>query len=683
MFSRFCSPHSTSVHDGYKDKVQVTGRTQDCQVPCIENSHCSQSCSLGLEGNIGFVCKNKKWRKSTDTCRTLNVLTIFEDSSTVINTFSDTPSKTGKDATITDVLMQRCPKDLSCILKNIQKSPPIPGNIDVIVELLHNISRVLSEDVDEVKVQSYSVIANHVLDSRSISNWAFVPERSSSSILLQSMVSFVRNFFLREHSLDISEEFIHIIGINISKDNSQESLSFSMKVNDTENEVTGMVLLPQKDLQQLPSPSQVISIAFPTLGAILEASFFKNVTVNGLILSVILPKELQRISLIFEKITKSRGGRTQCVGWHPTENKWDEEACEMALDSVDQTLCSCQSSKRFTSFSILMSPHVPESPILLYIMYIGLGISIVSLILCLIIEAIVWHQVTKTEISHLRHICIVNIAATLLMADIGFIVASFFSNLVQHHDGCVAVTFFIHFFYLSVFFWMFVMALLILYGIVIVFHTVPKSIVMTSAFSVGYGCPLIIAVITVAATEPGRGYVRPMTCWLNWDNTKALLAFIVPALAIVVANLITVGMVIVKTRRPSIGSPIAQEMATIVRITKNVAILTPLLGLTWGFGIAIVIEKNSLVFHIIFSLLNAFQGFFILVFGTFLDQKIRDALKVRMSSVKWMSRLSEQVIFTSGEDSKRGKRFHLAFFAFGNMKETSNLHGFGGKGSSN
>ncbi|XP_072498492.1 putative adhesion G protein-coupled receptor F2P isoform X2 [Notamacropus eugenii] len=628
--------------DVNKDRVPMTSRTQDCQVPCIENSHCSQACSLGMEGNIGFLCRNKAWRKSTDTCRTLNVLTIFEDASKEIpNTFSFSPSETGKHATITDVLMQRCPKDLSCVLKGIQKSPQIPGNIEIIVELLSNISRALSKDVDEVKIQSYSIIANHILDSRSISHWAFVPERKSSSILLQSTISFVRNLLLHERSLDISEEFIHIMGISVTKDSSQESLSFSMKVNDTENEVTGMVLLPQKELQRLPLPSQAISIAFPTLGAILEASFFENVTVNGLILSVILPKELQRISLVFEKITKSKDGRTQCVGWHPTENKWDEQACEMALDGIDQTLCSCQSSKRFTSFSILMSPHVPESPILLYIMYIGLGISIGSLILCLIIEAMVWHQVTKTEISYLRHICIANVAVTLLMADMGFVAASFYSNLVQHHKGCVTVTFFIHFFYLSVFFWMFVMALLILYGIMIVFHTIPKSIVMTSAFSVGYGCPLFIAVITVAATEPGRGYVRPMTCWLNWDNTKALLAFVVPALTIVVVNLITVGMVIVKTQRPSIGSPIAQEMATIVRISKNVAILTPLLGLTWGFGIATVIEKNSLVFHIIFSLLNAFQGFFILVFGTFLDQKIRDALKVRMSSVKWLSRLSE------------------------------------------
>jgi hypothetical protein len=89
--------------------------------------------------------------------------------------------------------------------------------------------------------------------------------------------------------------------------------------------------------------------------------------------------------------------------------------------------------------------------------------------------------------------------------------------------------------------------------------------------------------------------------------TKALLAFVVPALAIVVVNLITVTLVIIKTQRAAIGISMFQEVRAIVRISKNIAILTPMLGLTWGFGIATILDGSSLVFHIIFSLLNAFQ----------------------------------------------------------------------------
>ncbi|XP_037700778.1 adhesion G-protein coupled receptor F2 [Choloepus didactylus] len=617
-----------------------------CDGLCVDNSHCSQPCPPGTQGNVGFLCRKKKWHKVTDTCQTLNAFNIFEMDSHLaqplggnlkIQDYAEQPE------TISDILMQRCPKDLSCAIKNIQQSARIPGNIAVIVQLLHNISTALLADVDEAKMQSYSIMANHILNSKSISNWTFIPDRNSSCILLHSVNSFASKLFISKHPIDISDAFIHTMGATVSRDDNGKNFTFSMRVNDTSNEVKGRVLITRDELQNVPSPSQIVSIAFPTLGVILEASRFESTTVNGLVLSVILPKELKRVSLIFEKINKSEKRRTQCVSWHSLESRWDQKVCEMVQEDSQQALCKCRPSKLFTSFSILMSAHTLESPILVYITYIGLGISICSLILCLSIEALVWGQVTKTEISYLRHVCIVNVAATLLMADVWFIVASLLSGPVIHHKGCVAATFFVHFFYLAVFFWMLAKALLILYGILVVFHTLPKSVLMICLFAVGYGCPLVIAVITVAATEPGKGYLRPEACWLNWDMTKALLAFVVPALAIVVVNLTTVALVIVKTQRANIGSSMFQEVRAIVRISKNIAILTPLLGLTWGFGIATVIDDSSLAFHIIFSLLNAFQGFFILVFGTILDPKIREALSGRVTSAKWISRLSEHL----------------------------------------
>ncbi|XP_027627876.1 adhesion G-protein coupled receptor F2 isoform X2 [Tupaia chinensis] len=592
-----------------------------------------------------YFHRKNKWHKITDTCRTLNASNIFEGNShsdlslggsIKLTDYSATPT------TIAAMLMQKCPRDLSCVIRNIQQSPRIPGNIAVIVQLLHNISTALSTDVDEVKMKSYSSMANHILNSKSILNWTFIPERNSSCVLLHSVNSFARKLLINKHLIDISDVFIHTMGTNTSGDTGN-NFTFSMRVNDTSSEITGRVLVSRDELQKVPFHSQIIAIAFPTLGAILEASLLENVTVNGLTLSVILPKELEKISLIFEKISKSEEKKTWCVGWHSMESRWDQQACKMIQENSQQAVCECRPSKSFTSFSILMSPHNMKSPILVYITYIGLGISVCSLILCLSIEALVWSQVTKTEISYLRHVCIANVAATLLMADVWFIGASLLSGPVTHHSGCVAATFFVHFFYLSVFFWMLAKALLILYGILVVFHTLPKSVLVASLFAVGYGCPLVIAVITVAATEPGKGYLRPDACWLNWDMTKALLAFVVPALTIVVVNLITVTLVIIKTQRVAIGSSMFQEVRAIVRISKNIAILTPLLGLTWGFGIAMVIDDSSLAFHIIFSVLNAFQGFFILVFGTILDPKIREALKCRVTSAKWISRISENV----------------------------------------
>ncbi|XP_004590590.2 adhesion G-protein coupled receptor F2 [Ochotona princeps] len=656
-----------------KSKENVSARPHGvCDGVCMDNSHCSQPCPPGTEGSMGFTCKTKKWHKITDTCRTLNAFNIFEEESYSVPPFREhveIHAQSGNSGTIADMLMQRCPEDLSCVIRNIQKSPRIPGNIAVIVQLLHNISTVLLTGVDEAKMQSYSIMANHVLNSKSISNWTFIPDRNSSCVLLHSVNAFAKKLLINK-LINISDVFIHTMGTIISGNSTGNNFSFSMRVNDSNSEITGKVLISRDELQKIPLPSQIVSIAFPTLGAILEASLLENVTVNGLVLSVILPKNLKSISLIFEKISKTEERRTQCVGWHSLESRWDQQACKIIQDNANQAVCRCSPNKLFTSFSILMSPHVLPNATLTYITYIGLGISICSLILCLSIEALVWSQVTKTEISYLRHVCIVNIAATLLMADGWFIVASFLSGPLTHHNGCVAATFFVHFFYLSVFFWMLAKALLILYGILIVFHTLSKSALVASLFSVGYGCPLIIAVITVAVTEPNKGYLRPDACWLSWDRTKALLAFVVPALAIVAVNLITVTLVIVKTQRAAIGSSMFQEVRAIVRISKNIAILTPLLGLTWGFGIATVITDNSLALHIIFSLLNAFQGFFILVFGTILDPKIREALKGRVTSSKGISRISEVVHSKNGRVQRRNVLVAI-LLSLESMKEAS------------
>ncbi|KAL6034216.1 hypothetical protein STEG23_033955, partial [Scotinomys teguina] len=631
-----------------KSKEKMIFRPRDvCDGVCKDNTApCFQSCPPESEGNMKFACKAKKWHKVTETCHTLNAASIFEED---VELYSVQPSESTialheshrQSQTITGMLMEKCPKDFSCIIRSIEKSPRIPGNIAVVVDLLHNISTAPTREVSEKKMESYSAMANHILNSKSISNWTFVQDRNSSCVLLQSINSFASKLFVKEHPINISHVFIHTMGTIMSRDSIGKNFTFSMRINDTSDEVIGRLLLTSKELQKVPSPSQVISIAFPTLGAILEASLLENMTVNGLVLSVILPKELEKISLMFEKISKAEGRKSQCVGWHSLESRWDHGACQLMRENSQHAVCRCRPSKSFTSFSILMSPDTLENPVLIYITYIGLGISICSLIICLSIEALVWSQVTKTEISYLRHLCIANIAATLLMADVWFIVASFLSGPISHHNGCVAATFFVHFFYLAVFFWMLAKALLILYGILIVFHTLPKSFLVASLFSVGYGCPLVIAVITLAVTEPRKGYLRPEACWLNWDMTKALLAFVVPALAIVVVNLITVTLVVIKTQRAAIGSSMFQEVRAIVRICKNIAILTPLLGLTWGFGIATVVDSRSLAFHIIFSLLNALQGFFILVFGTILDPKIREALKSRVASAKWISRVSE------------------------------------------
>ncbi|XP_070100794.1 adhesion G protein-coupled receptor F4 isoform X3 [Equus caballus] len=584
------SCYASKIHIKDGDKLQrpegkpKTGRIQEkCHGPCITSSNCSQLCAQHFRGEIGFVCNQNKWQKSTETCTSLSVETLFE---------------------------------------------------------------------------SYSKVANHVLDTAAISNWAFIPYKNASSDLLQSVNFFARQLHIHNESENIVDElFIQTKGFHINHNTTQKSFNFSMSMSNSTESILGIIEIPKEELWNLPpNTSQAISIAFPTLGAILKEAHSHNVSlprpVNGLVLSVILPERLKQILLTFEKINKSRNARAQCVGWHSRKRKWDESVCKTTLDVRNKVKCRCNYTNVVMSFSILMSPKSIDNKVLDYITCIGLSISILSLILCLIIEATVWSRVVVTEISYMRHVCIVNIAVSLLIANVWFIIASNFNKKPQDYNWCVAVTFLSHFFYLSLFFWMLFKALLIMYGILVIFRRMIKSRLMVIGFAIGYGCPLIISVTTVAITMPRKGYVRPDACWLNWDNSKALLAFVIPALVIVAVNLVVVLVVAFNTQRPSIGSSKSQDVAIIMRISKNVAILTPLLGLTWGFGIATLIEGTSLIFHIIFALLNAFQGFFILLFGTIMDHKIRDALRMRMSSLKGRSRVAENASLSPTNGSK-------------------------------
>lgn len=260
---------------------------------------------------------------------------------------------------------------------------------------------------------------------------------------------------------------------------------------------------------------------------------------------------------------------------------------------------------------MLMSPSVPSSvvPVVKWITYIGLGISIASLILCLIIESLFWKQTKRSQTSYTRNICLVNIALSLLIADVWFIVAATMGTSVSPSGVCVAAVFFTHFFYLAVFFWMLALGILLAYRIILVFHHMAVTTMVAIGFCLGYGCPLLISIITLAVTQPSNSYRRNDVCWLNWsDKSKPLLAFVVPALAIVAVNLVVVLLVLRTLWRPAVGERVNQDdKATAIRMGRSLLVLTPLLGLTWGFGIGTMVDSQEPAWHVLFALLNAFQ----------------------------------------------------------------------------
>ncbi|XP_043918570.1 adhesion G protein-coupled receptor F5-like [Protopterus annectens] len=487
------------------------------------------------------------------------------------------------------------------------------------------------ESVNNSSMTNVLTAVNVLLAPQAKNGWQSL-NTSVSTMLLSSVENFAKLISFDTPNITIENQYVELRGQFVFNENGNKDF------NETFFGTKGNVFIPEKQFKTFTNSSLVISIGFESLSYILQSesnstsNFSTGTHVNSILLTVTTNENNSIIQpmLTFEKQNKSLNNLS-CVFWDLNSMKWNESGCS-GTSSTNSAICDC---RHLTSFSILMSMNVPPNDEALeWITHIGLGISMGSLLLCLIIEILVWKIVTRNKTSYMRHVSIVNIALSLLIADIWFIIGGQVQN---QKPACTAATFFTQFFYLSLFFWMFFMGLMLFYRLILIFHDMSQSTMMLIAFMLGYGCPLAITVITVAITEPNRNlYTGTNACWLNWKETKAILAFVIPAFFIIASNFIILFVVISRILKPSMGDRHrSQEKNTMIQVARSIAILTPLLGLTWGFGIAIVVGNSHYTFHIIFTVLNAFQGFFVLLFGTLMDSKVREALMKRIPLRNW------------------------------------------------
>ncbi|XP_059684951.1 adhesion G protein-coupled receptor F5 [Gavia stellata] len=612
-----------------------------------EEVSCSDSLGIGTEGatlikpccasnnpdgctrgNKTYKCSNKSWKLERNDCLFLPISNLLTSAESLVNS---------PDA------RANLPNYLAELKENIGKEQNTintsPANLGAIVTILDMVSSIPA-DADELIIQNFLSTVDFIVADSTTEAWEDLnkEETRKSSLLLRS----VENFSLHLQPVNntippVSTNTIQLQGIVVTE---YSNTDYYKNFCSTEN-LTVNVLIGETEIQTLTQNSTIVSVMYSKLGRILPRN--ESEYVNGLLITTTVSSNKSQkfdVNMTFAKKNLSLK-MPRCVFWNFTLDKhrggWDTYGCT-PTEAEDKVICSCN---HLTSFSILMSPDKSSQVIFEdYITYIGLSISILSLVACIIIESLVWKYVTNNTTSYMRHVCILNIATSLLIADIWFIVTASINDQKQQMSRgiCFVATFFIHLFYLCVFFWMLSLGLILFYRLVFILHNTSKTTQKAVAFCLGYGCPFVIAVTTIAVTLPRNNYTRKDVCWLNWKDSKALLAFVIPALIIVAMNLFITAVVIIKILRPTIGDRSnRQERNSLFQIGKSVAILTPLLGLTWGFGLATVIKNSHRAFHILFALLNALQGLFILVFGTLWDKKIQEALLKRNSMSKWSS----------------------------------------------
>ncbi|XP_038655814.1 adhesion G protein-coupled receptor F4-like [Scyliorhinus canicula] len=605
--------------------------------------------------------KNGKYEEELDFCVSKEINNILE----VVNS-------TNLETIFSNLLQQ-----LSNATNVVNISTP--GNVEAVVTILTLISNV-NATVSETDMENFLETISAVISLASIDTWKVLTNTQNendpnpSSQLLLSVENFNTRLVLQNDTLNIKEENLELRAVRIGHQNNNSSINVTFAnfpIKEYAN-LSADISISSENFEDKPNAT-VVAIAYPTWIDILPntTTFSGNFLINGLVATITLNvKNSVNINLTFSPRNRTLDLNTaMCAFWDFSGNgAWNNTGCKREIIG-EYIKCNCE---HLTSFSMLMSPDSIDDPALGDITKIGVAVSIGCLLITIIIEGRVWKHVTKNKTSYMRHIGILNIAVNLLVADIWFIVAS---AVAAGTRACTAATFFIHFFYLALFFWMLTLGLLLVYRLLFLFHDLSKSVMKRISFSIGYLCPLIISVITIGVTYPRNSYTREDVCWLGWEKEYPLLAFVIPALAIIAINLIILIVVIFKLLRPTIGDRSRsnnQERKSFKQVVRSIAVLTPILGLTWAFGIPTFQKGSPKAFHYIFTILNAFQGFFILVFGTFMDIKVREALMKKFSLSGFSSRTK------TVESTSTTKPYSKPNFSFHSRKKkyilTQQLH---------
>uniref|UniRef100_A0A3Q3RF06 G-protein coupled receptors family 2 profile 2 domain-containing protein n=1 Tax=Mastacembelus armatus TaxID=205130 RepID=A0A3Q3RF06_9TELE len=252
--------------------------------------------------------------------------------------------------------------------------------------------------------------------------------------------------------------------------------------------------------------------------------------------------------------------------------------------------------------------------------YIGLSVSVLSLIINLAIEVTVWSAVVKTSTLHLRHTAHVNISLCLLVAD-GCFLASLEPKIISDF-WCVTSVVLKHFCFLAMFFWMLALSCTLLHQAVFMFHNVSKKNYLSFSYFLGYVCPLLI--VTTAFLSNGSGamgrYYSRDTCWLLYSGLfrGSIHTFLIPVGIIVFTNVFSMVIVIILLLNHPDSIAKSNEKTAAKTVMRTVILLTPIFGVTWIFGFFVMsldLTYGYVAYAVnyAFTLLNAFQGLFILL----------------------------------------------------------------------
>ncbi|XP_038619834.1 adhesion G-protein coupled receptor D1 [Tachyglossus aculeatus] len=300
------------------------------------------------------------------------------------------------------------------------------------------------------------------------------------------------------------------------------------------------------------------------------------------------------------------------------EGVWSNEGCVLSRGNLSYSICHCN---HLTNFAILMQVVPLElshghQVALSSISYVGCSLSIFCLTITLVTFAILS---SVSTIRNQRYHIHANLSFAILVAQILLLIS------FQFDPGtipCKILAVLLHFFFLSAFAWMLVEGLHLYSMVIKVFGSEESKHLYY--YGIGWGSPLLICIISVSSAMDSYG--ESDNCWLSLEN-GAIWAFVAPALFVIVVN---IGILVAVTRvisRISADNYKVHGEANAFKLTaKAVAVLLPILGSSWIFGV-LAVNDHAIVFQYMFAIFNSLQGFFMFLFHCLLNSEVRAAFK--------------------------------------------------------
>ncbi|XP_074606633.1 adhesion G protein-coupled receptor L3-like isoform X2 [Acropora palmata] len=361
----------------------------------------------------------------------------------------------------------------------------------------------------------------------------------------------------------------------------------------------------------------------------------------------------ENVTISFGRNKKEKD-KSHCVFWNFTiksavNGDWSRKGCSLEKSDDNKIICTCN---HLTNFAVLMqvvenevtSKHLVAMEM---ITYVGCALSLTAEALTIIAYC------TLTDFKQEQVQIRLNLVVALAAAQLAFLSGI---DALEPKGLCVFVAALIHFFYLVGFAWMFFEGVYLYLMVVKVFNT---EIRLRAFYSVAWGCPagiVVLSIVLAACQEGGlHSYIHGAFCWVSFSN-NLIWTFVAPVLLVCVTNAVLLSLVIREILKMQSGkAPNAEKLR---QAAKACVVLSPLLGMTWVFGI-LSVTNASLVFQYIFTILNSLQGLFIFLLHVLRNADVRAEFKRKKkmwfemrgrvaelhSSVRWTSEAIRSDVF--------------------------------------